>query len=226
MGFPFQAVIFDMDGVIVDTEAFYQDVLRRFVTWKGIDVCDAELRGLIGGAQQMFDKTLVEWYERAGEGRLSSAEAKRCYRLWRRSVPCDYRSLMFPGVREAISGLRERNVRVALASSSPRSNIREVLAACGLAHAFEVVMSGAELAESKPNPAIYLHTLKLLGLPAEACCCIEDSVPGITAGKRAGLTVVARRETRFGFVQDAADVIVDRVDDVLRPEFGELLTHR
>lgn len=87
-------------------------------------------------------------------------------------------------------------------------------------------MSGAELAESKPNPAIYLHTLKLLGLPAEACCCIEDSVPGITAGKRAGLTVVARRETRFGFVQDAADVIVDRVDDVLRPEFGELLTHR
>ena len=122
--------------------------------------------------------------------------------------------------------LRERNVRVALASSSPRSNIREVLAACGLAHAFEVVMSGAELAESKPNPAIYLHTLKLLGLPAEACCCIEDSVPGITAGKRAGLTVIARRETRFGFVQDAADVIVDRVDDVLRPEFGELLTHR
>ena len=86
----------------------------------------------------------------------------------------------------------------------------------GIADAFELVVSGAELRESKPNPAIYLLTLEQLGLPAAACCCIEDSVPGITAGKRAGLTVFARREERFGFSQAEADAILDRVDDILK----------
>ncbi|HIU04089.1 MAG TPA: HAD-IA family hydrolase, partial [Candidatus Coprousia avicola] len=80
---------------------------------------------------------------------------------------------------------------------------------------FELIISGVDFTESKPSPEIYLHTIEKLGLPAEACCCIEDSVPGITAGKRAGLTVFAKREDRFGFSQDAADAILDRVDDIL-----------
>lgn len=221
--FPFAAVIFDMDGVIVDSEAFYQEVLARFVREHGLDVSDDELRGLIGCAQQHFDKTLVAWYEALGAGTLSVAEAKRRYRLWRDRIPCDYRSLLFPGVREAVQGLADRGVRLALASSSPRSNIREVLGACCLSRAFEVVVSGAELVASKPDPAIYRHALHLLGLPAEACCCIEDSVPGITAGRRAGLTVVARREERFGFSQEEADIIVDRVDELLDEGFAQRL---
>lgn len=141
-----------MDGVIVDSEAFYQEVLARFVREHGLDVSDDELRGLIGCAQQHFDKTLVAWYEALGAGTLSVAEAKRRYRLWRDRIPCDYRSLLFPGVREAVQGLADRGVRLALASSSPRSNIREVLGACCLSRAFEVVVSGAELVASKPDP--------------------------------------------------------------------------
>ena len=68
-----------------------------------------------------------------------------------------------------------------------------------LSDAFEYVVSGEQFKESKPEPDIYLHALDLLGLPANRCCCVEDSVPGITAGKRAGLTVIAKREERFGF---------------------------
>ena len=67
----------------------------------------------------------------------------------------------------------------------------------------------------KPEPDIYLHALDLLGLPANRCCCVEDSVPGITAGKRAGLTVIAKREGRFGFSQDAADKIIDQLPELL-----------
>lgn len=224
--FPFEAVIFDMDGVIVDTEAFYQSVLRKYVARLGIDVSAGELLSLIGAAQQVFDRTLVDWHRAAGEGELSVAEAKRRYRSWRSAIPCDYRSLMFPGVPKAIAGLESRGVRLALASSSPRSNIEEVLSACGLSHFFEVVVSGAELKESKPNPAIYRHALDLLGLSATMCCCVEDSVPGITAGKRAGLTVIARREERFGFSQDDADYIVDQVDDVLGDEALSMFRRR
>ena len=116
---------------------------------------------------------------------------------------------------ETVRRLKARGVRVALASSSPMDSIEEVLNACGLSDAFEYVVSGEQFKESKPEPDIYLHALDLLGLPANRCCCVEDSVPGITAGKRAGLTVIAKREERFGFSQDAADKIIDQLPDLL-----------
>ena len=94
-------------------------------------------------------------------------------------------------------------------------SIEEGLNACGLSDAFEYVVSGEQFKESKPEPDIYLHALDLLGLPANRCCCVEDSVPGITAGKRAGLTVIAKREERFGFSQDAADKIIDQLPELL-----------
>ena len=82
----------------------------------------------------------------------------------------------------------------------PSVSIEEVLNACGLSDAFEYVVSGEQFKESKPEPDIYLHALDLLGLPANRCCCVEAfRLPGITAGKRAGLTVIAKREERFGF---------------------------
>ncbi|MFR2951150.1 MAG: hypothetical protein ACLTKG_07480 [Collinsella intestinalis] len=83
---------------------------------------------------------------------------------------------------------------------------------CAASPAHSGVTSGEqfhEQAQSRDLPA-----RSMLGLPASACC-IEDSVPGITAGKAAGLTVVAKREERFGFSQDAADVIIDSIPDIL-----------
>lgn len=106
-------------------------------------------------------------------------------------------------------------MRLALASSSSHRNIARVLADCGLGGFFEVVTSGEQFHESKPNPEIYLHTLESLGLSAIDCCCVEDSLPGIAAGRVAGLTVIAKREERFGFTQDAADAIIDSIPDVL-----------
>ena len=134
---------------------------------------------------------------------------------WAHKRPRDYQALINPGAVETIRELPRRGVRVALASSSSMNSIVEVLDACGLSDAFEYVVSGEQFKESKPEPDIYLHALDLLGLPADRCCCVEDSVPGITAGKRAGLTVIAKREERFGFSQDAADKIIDQLPELL-----------
>lgn len=213
--FPFAAVIFDMDGVIVDTEAFYQRQERQFADELGLPVADDEILALVGQSHQVFRATLVDWFSRAGRT-LTGEEAEREFRVWSALHPCDYPSILNPGVAETVDELRARGVRVALASSSPLESIRAVLAACGLEGRFEIIVSGADFAESKPNPAIYLHTVERLGLPVSACCCIEDSVPGITAGKRAGLTVFAKREERFGFSQDAADAVIDQIPDILR----------
>lgn len=212
--FPFAAVIFDMDGVIVDTEKFYLDTLARLFEAEGIEVPFEELCVTVGASYKDFKRNLVRWFELGGE-HLAEEEALARYNVWEERNQPDFAALLNHGVVETIAELKRRGVRVALASSSPMSNILLVLEACGLSDAFELVTSGEQFHESKPNPEIYLHTLENLGLPAGDCCCVEDSVPGITAGKAAGLTVFAKREDRFGFTQEAADRIIDAIPDLL-----------
>lgn len=213
-GFPFAAVIFDMDGVIVDTEKFYLDTLARLFEAEGIEVPFEDLCVTVGASYKDFKRNLVRWFELGGE-HLAEEEALARYNVWEERNQPDFAALLNHGVVETIAELKRRGVRVALASSSPMSNILLVLEACGLSDAFELVTSGEQFHESKPNPEIYLHTLENLGLPAGDCCCVEDSVPGITAGKAAGLTVFAKREDRFGFTQEAADRIIDAIPDLL-----------
>lgn len=212
--FPFAAVIFDMDGVIVDTEKFYLGTLAKLFEAEGIEVPFEDLCVTVGASYKDFKRNLVRWFELGGE-HLAEEEALARYNVWEERNQPDFAALLNYGVVETIAELKRRGVRVALASSSPMSNILLVLEACGLSDAFELVTSGEQFHESKPNPEIYLHTLENLGLPAGDCCCVEDSVPGITAGKAAGLTVFAKREDRFGFTQEAADRIIDAIPDLL-----------
>ena len=195
--FPFDAVIFDMDGVIVDTEYYYLGETAEFAKELGLNLTQEELNGQVGTSHQFFLHMLVDWFERAGKGHFTGEEALARWDEWAHKRPRDYQALINPGAVDTIRELPRRGVRVALASSSP------------------MVSSGEQFKESKPEPDIYLHALDLLGLPANRCCCVEDSVPGITAGKRAGLTVIAKREERFGFSQDAADKIIDQLPELL-----------
>ncbi len=212
---PFKAVIFDMDGVLIDSEAAYANELIDVFGARGLDVTKDEIYGLVGSSQKTFTSSLARWFARNGLGTMTPDEAVALYYRWTAGSSYDYAALLNPGVPETLAALRERGVRLALASSSPMNNIQDVLGQCGIAGMFEVVVSGEQFHESKPNPKIYLHTMEVLGLPAAACCCVEDSAFGIEAGKRAGLTVIAKREERFGFSQDQADIIVDTIPEVL-----------
>ena len=212
--FPFAAVIFDMDGVIVDTEKFYLGTFAKLFEAEGIEVPFEDLCVTVGASYKDFKRNLVRWFELGGE-HLAEEEALARYNAWEERNQPDFAALLNHGVVETIAELKRRGVRVALASSSPMSNILLVLEACGLSDAFELVTSGEQFHESKPNPEIYLHTLENLGLPAGDCCCVEDSVPGITARKAAGLTVYAKREDRLGFTQEAPDRIIDAIPDLL-----------
>lgn len=211
----FRAVIFDMDGVIVDSEYAYAQEERAFLDAFGIEVSDEEIAQTVGCSRETFNQTVAQWWERGGYGTFTPDEAIARFNEWGKSYVYDYRALMNPGVPETLDALRARGLRLALASSSTMDNIREVLQACGIEDEFEVIVSGEQFHESKPNPEIYLHTCEVLGLDPSVCCCVEDSPYGIEAGKRAGLTVFAKRENRFPFSQDKADVIIDTVPGIL-----------
>ncbi len=217
--FPFKAVVFDMDGVIVDSEAAYVAREVQFLRELHVDVPYEDVCKLVGSSSQIFKRVLASWYKMGGVGTLTPDEALERFSAWEaQNVVYDYAALMNPGVPETLTTLRDWGVRLALASSSRMENILDVLAQCGLSDMFEVIVSGEDFRESKPNPEIYLHAIERMGLEARDCCCVEDSVYGIEAGKRAGLTVFAKREERFGFSQDEADHIIDQIPDLLTVE--------
>lgn len=217
----FDAVIFDMDGVLVDSEALYIREFQAFSRAYGLDVTEEELLAQVGASHQTFQRTVQDVLARGGIETPSPEEAERVYETWAaENFERNYGQIMNPGVPETLDALRAAGVRVALASSAPPRFIHEALGQCGIDDRFEQFVSGEQFRESKPNPEIYLHSMECLGLGADRCCCVEDSAFGIAAGKAAGMFVIAKREERFGFSQDAADVIVDEIPGVLDVVLG------
>lgn len=210
------AVVFDMDGVLIDSEYVYRDEIGRFFSANGIDLSVDTLNAQVGASHKDYLAFLEKWWERGKGEKVPGPELARKVDAFNRAEgPLDYAAILNPGVPETLSELKEQGYRLALASSSLIGNIRHVLDVCGLTDAFELIVSGGDFHESKPNPEIYLHTVAELGLEPEQCAAVEDSIPGITAARRAGLTVIAKREERFGFSQDGADYIADDVPAVL-----------
>ena len=101
-----------------------------------------------------------------------------------------------------------------LASVSDHKDIEMMLCSNNLEKYFDVVLSGADFVESKPNPEIYLAAAKKLGVLPETCMIIEDSEYGIESGKAAGAMVIAIEDTRFGFVQNRADYLVKNLEEI------------
>ena len=108
--FPYQAVIFDMDGVIVDTERFYFDQLDEMYTAAGMPVSHEELSRAVGASYKDFQKNLARWFAMGGV-ELSIEEAKARYDEWAKDHPADYASLLNPGVVETVAALKENAVK-------------------------------------------------------------------------------------------------------------------
>lgn len=205
-----KAVIFDMDGVLVDSEPKNLEQIKGFMHAYGADVEEAFLHSLVGSS---FDDTYrycmeymhVEW---------SKQEFARRYEEYVNHHMYDYSDILNEGVRELLLWLRKQGIRTAIASSSPQKRIHKMEQNCELKGHFNIKVSGELFEESKPNPDIYFHTAERLGLKPEECLAIEDSAFGITAAKRAGMRVLAYLDQRYGMNQQEADHIVHTMNDI------------
>lgn len=203
------AVIFDMDGVIIDSEAAYLDWITSYSEKRGYTISKEELQRTIGLSSSMiadtFDRLLGKgigekfWYEFVEESY---------------TYPFDYQEALNPGIRALLQTLREHGIRIGLASASDRRDIDAMLCANRLGEYFDVILSGADFAESKPNPDIYVTAARKLGVLPVNCVVVEDSDYGIEAGKAAGATVIAIEDTRFGFDQRKADYLIKDMCEV------------
>jgi len=181
------AAIFDMDGLIIDSEPLWRLAERETFDRVGLALTDDDCRRTTG---LRSDEVIGYWFARQPWTGMSQEEVVRDLE----SRVADLilaRGVTLPGVNEAIEHLRDAGWRLALASSSSRDLIRVVLAALGIEDTFEVLSSGADELRGKPDPAVYLTAVRRLGLTAGDCLAFEDSVAGVQAANAAGLFVVA-----------------------------------
>lgn len=206
-----RAVIFDMDGVIVDSEFVYMKHILEFARTKNPQVTMEDLNPMVGLSRK-DSWSVMERAVHNGETWQQLQEEFRELDIYSR---VDYRKIFRPEALTVTRELHLRGYRVALASSTGPKLIAKIMEETGMRSEFDLIVSGKQFKQSKPNPEIYHYTAKTLGLPEEECFVIEDSTVGIQAAVAAGMTVAALSDDRFGFDQSPADYQIDRLLDVL-----------
>jgi HAD superfamily hydrolase (TIGR01509 family) len=183
----FRAAIFDMDGLLIDSEPYWKDSEREVFGSVGIHITD-EMAAIT--APMTTRQVAKHWYAvRPWAGRsiadMETAVIARVAELVRS------RGAALPGVAEALAFCERQNWRVALASNSPAMLCHLVLEVLGIAPAFHAVVSADEVERAKPDPAIYRRAAGKLGVTPDECLVFEDSPTGVRAARAAGMRVVA-----------------------------------
>lgn len=199
-----KAVIFDMDGVLIDSEALHLYDFRVFLQKHNQNLTNEELSEFVGLDAKTFIGHLQEIWKPVSL--LPSIEEIKegC------KYPSDsFQDMLVPHVRFILSHLKKNNIKIAIASSSPYNIIYKMLSINDIDSYFDVIVSGNDVQAKKPSPDIYFETLKRLELPSNDCIVIEDSLVGIQAAINAGLYVIAVKENKFLVDQSQADCIVN-----------------
>lgn len=207
----YRAAIFDMDGVIVDSEIVYNDYLLAFAQTKNPAVTMDQINPMVGRTKK--DSWMI-MADAIGNGQSWEALYNE-FRVLDIYQHVDYKKIFRPEALAVVKELRNRGYRVALASSTGPRLIARIMEETGMRPWFDLIVSGNQFKQSKPNPEIYHYTAKTLKVPEETCFVIEDSEVGIEAGKAAGMTVAALRDDRFGFDQGKADHMMENLMEIL-----------
>lgn len=202
------AVVFDCDGVLIDSEGLSWQAWKKLLGRYGIEATEEEKSLLLG-------RTVSDIY-----AHFRGSVALPVFSAFRRELSAEVvrafeRELrVFEDGIELVWEAKRRDLRLAVASSSEGPRLRRSLELAGLSNCFEVIVAGDEVANGKPAPDLYLAAAKRLGVKPRECVAVEDSPIGVTAAAAAGMTVLAviRAHTDRRALS-GADVIVEKLDE-------------
>jgi len=208
------AVLWDLDGTLVDSEQLHWEAWRETMAAEGVPITWEQFKATFG---QRNDSFVPLWL---GAG----ATAERVARVGDAKEAC-YRRLVrerglapAPGAAARVRRLQVRGWRQAIASSAPRENVEVMLNALGLRDCFPAIVAAEDVTEGKPNPQVFLLAAERLGVPPQRCIVVEDAPAGIEAARRAGMRSI--------FVRGAsapADLAVDSLTELPEDAFDRLL---
>ncbi|MEE8442773.1 MAG: HAD family phosphatase [Dehalococcoidia bacterium] len=208
--FQARAVIFDLDGVLVDSEPLSRKGLNQALTGGGASpITEEEFRRLIG-------TTAEETWNIIKEMRTLSHPLDYYLKLYDRVFPriLEEELVLQPGAMRVIDEVRARGLPLGLATSSRRRNVDVKLRLVGLNGTFDVIITGDEVQRPKPAPDIYLGVAQHLNVSPGECLAIEDSPRGVAAAVAAGMnTVGVRTPATAGMDISQANVIIDSLEE-------------
>jgi len=220
---PVEAVLFDLDGTLVDSERESAEAMARVLAREGLEVIQAHRDFVVGHSwNEIFSRLLTDFGARL---RLAQQELIDRSAAERVHVIAEMGMTLMPGAVAAVRRLGARWPK-AIVTGSSRAEARQSLAALGVVEDFPVVLAAEDYAHGKPSPEGYLAAAARLGARPERCVVLEDSSAGIAAGRAAGMTVIAVRAGNFaGHDQSAAHLVVETLDAVTL-DLVETITQR
>ncbi|SFI53998.1 HAD family hydrolase [Halpernia frigidisoli] len=214
---PLKAVLFDMDGVIVDTEPLHRKAYNKMFDDLGIQVSDELYESFTGYSTKKVSKTLIEKYDlKYNIDELNTWKRKYFKQYFDNDLDFD----LLPGVRNLIQNYFENGLKLVLASSASMNTINWVFEKFELNHYFCGKISGDTLNESKPHPEIFILAAEIANEKKEDCLVIEDSTNGILAAHSAEIFCVAyKSEHSKNQNYDKADLVISDYSDI---EFAKI----
>jgi HAD superfamily hydrolase (TIGR01509 family) len=205
------AFIFDMDGVVIDSEPLHFEVDIQTMKYFGVPITKDQLEKYVGMTNPEMWALIKEEYP------VTQTVPEIIEYQLSAKISALKELVIEPieGIKELIIEVRRRNSPIGIASSSPRIFIEAVLEKFQLREYFDCVVSGEEVSQGKPAPDVYLEAARLLSVNPHDCIVIEDSRNGIKAAKAAGMTCIGYVNENSGN-QDlsAADLIVNLINDI------------
>ncbi len=204
-----KGLIFDMDGVLFDTESRYIEKRKQFFNQMKVRYDETVLTELIG---LKFTDCFEQICPQSDEACIE--RLKQEYQIFQYEKSDFFQSSIFPEVKDTLRLLYDQGYQLGLASSSPKEKVEDALESAGIRNFFTFCLSGNEFKHSKPNPDIYLVAADKMGYCKAEIAVIEDSQYGIQAAKKAGLLVVCRKESRYPVRQEGGDFYINTLDEL------------
>ncbi len=213
-----KAVIWDMDGIIVDTAQYHLEGWQIVFQKRGTNYTKEDFRLNTGKRSDTIIRSVLG--EKILQNEITEIIQEKD-ETFRQLMGQNIR--LFPGVLKLITSLKAHGFKIAIASSAPMENIQLITQSLKIHNRFDAIISGWEVTKGKPDPQTFLLAAEKLGVKAKDCIVIEDAISGVTASKRAGMRCIAVTNTTSREELREADLIIDTLAEITIDDLEKLL---
>jgi len=216
-------VIFDMDGVLVDSYQPHLKSWQELARRHGLEMTEEQFAATFGRTSREIIRQL--WGNQVAEGNVAAMDAEK-ESLYRDVLRADFPEM--DGAEELIAALASAGFALAIGSSGPPENVEVVMERLPSSERFAATVHGREVSHGKPHPEVFLKAAEKLGVPANRCTVIEDAVPGVQAARSAEMACVALTgtTTREELSGAGADLVVDSLRQLTPERIAAILDAR